>query len=111
MQVARGAKVTFPCVSGRADLRVSIMVSSSFIADAKCRNGWLSFILNNKAERFNTISALLGAIAAVSGVTLLVLLAVREGNPWKITSFSIYGVTLILVYVFSTLYHGSNGRA
>lgn len=87
------------------------MVSSAFKADAKTRNGWLSFILNNKAERFNTISALLGAIAAVFGVTLLVLLAVREGNSWKITSFSIYGVTLILVYVVSTLYHGSNGRA
>jgi len=111
MQVAKGAKVTFLYVSGRAGLRGSIMVSSSFMAVAIRRNGWLSFILNNKAERFNTISALLGTIAAVSGVVWLVLLAVREGNPWKITSFSIYGVTLILVYVFSTLYHGSKGRA
>lgn len=87
------------------------MESSSLKTDAKRRNGWLDFILENKAEQFNTVSALLGAIAAVSGVVWLVLLAVREGNPWKITSFSIYGVTLILVYVFATLYHGSNGRA
>lgn len=65
----------------------------------------------DKAERFNTISALLGAIAAVSGVVWLVMLAVRQGDPWKIASFSIYGVTLILVYVFATLYHGSHGRA
>ena len=77
----------------------------------KRRDGWLVFVLNNKAERFNTISALFGAIAAVFGVILLVLLAVREGNLWKIISFSIYGVTLILVYVFATLYHGSSGRA
>ena len=77
----------------------------------KRRDGWLVFILNNKAERLNTISALFGAIAAVFGVILLVLLAVREGNLWKIISFSIYGVTLILVYVFATLYHGSSGRA
>jgi hemolysin III len=84
---------------------------SSFSSHPKRRNGWLSFALENKAERFNTISALFGAIAAVSGVVWLVTLAVRQGDPWKIASFSIYGVTLILVYVFATLYHGSNGQA
>jgi hemolysin III len=87
------------------------MDSSSFKTDAKCRNGWFGFTLENKVERFNTISALLGAIAAVFGAIWLVSRAVRQGDPWKITSFSIYGVTLILVYVFATLYHGSNGRA
>ena len=65
----------------------------------------------NKSERFNTFSALLGAIAAVAGVIWLLALAVRQGDPWKIGSFSIYGVTLILVYVFATLYHGSDGKA
>jgi channel protein (hemolysin III family) len=69
-------------------------------------NGWLGFTLENKAERFNTISALSGAIAAISGVAWLVTLAVRQGDPWKIASFSIYGVTLVSVYVFATLYQG-----
>lgn len=87
------------------------MELSSFSSHPKRRNGWLGFALENKAERFNTISALLGAIAAVSGVVWLVTLAVRQGDPWKIASFSIYGVTLILVYVFATLHHGSNGQA
>ncbi|MGR9088823.1 MAG: PAQR family membrane homeostasis protein TrhA [Gammaproteobacteria bacterium] len=67
--------------------------------------------MDNHSERFNTISALLGAIAAFSGVIWLVTLAVRQGDPWKIGSFSIYGITLISVYVFATLYHGSNGQA
>jgi hemolysin III len=67
--------------------------------------------LANEAERFNVISALLGAIASVSGVIWLVALAVRQGDFWKIASFSIYGLTLIGVYVFATLYHGSVGRA
>lgn len=83
----------------------------SFSLHPKRGKGWLGFVLQNKAERFNTISALLGAIAAVSGVVWLVAPAVRQGDPWKIASFGIYGVTLILVYVFATLYHGSNGRA
>jgi hemolysin III len=73
--------------------------------------GWLRRVLAHRAERFNTISALLGAIAAVVGMGWLVALAVRQGDPWKIASFSIYGATLISVYVFATLYHGSTGRA
>jgi hemolysin III len=68
------------------------------------------FTKENKAELFNTVTALLGAITAVFGVFWLVSLAVHQGDSWKIVSFSIYGVTLILVYVFATLYHGSNGR-
>jgi hemolysin III len=73
--------------------------------------GWFGFSLADKAERFNTISALVGVIAAIPGVLWLVTLAVRQGDPWKIASFSIYGVTLISVYVFATFYHGSTGQA
>ena len=87
------------------------MELSSLSSHPKRRNVWLGFALENKAERFNTISALLGAIAAAAGVVWLVAIGVRQGDPWKMASFSIYGVTLILVYVFATLYHGSNGRA
>lgn len=86
------------------------MKLNSFASYPKRGNCWLCFALDNKAERFNTISALLGAIAAVSGVIWLVTLAIRQGDPWKIASFSIYGVTLISVFVFATLYHGSNGQ-
>jgi hemolysin III len=64
-----------------------------------------------KAERFNTLSSLLGAIAACAGLVVLVVLAARQGDAWKIVSFSIYGLTLILVYTFSTLYHGLQGRS
>lgn len=64
-----------------------------------------------EAERFNTLSHLLGAIAACAGLVVLVILAVRQGDAWKIVSFSIYGLTLILVYTFSTLYHGLQGKS
>ncbi|MDD5581014.1 MAG: hemolysin III family protein [Methylobacter sp.] len=68
-------------------------------------------MLENKAEQFNIISALTGAIVSIFGVVWLIALAIHQGDPWKISSFSIYGLTLILVYVFATLYHGTNGRA
>ena len=64
-----------------------------------------------KGERFNSISHLIGAAAALAGLVMLVVLASRQGDPWKIVSFSIYGTTLFLLYVFSALYHGLHGKA
>jgi hemolysin III len=63
-----------------------------------------------KGERFNSISHLIGTIAAVIGFFVLMYIAVRQGDPWKLASFSIYGVTLIILYLFSTLYHSFKGR-
>jgi hemolysin III len=62
-------------------------------------------------ERFNSISHLVGAALAVAGTAVLVVLAARVGDPWKIVSFSIYGAMLVALYVFSTLYHSLRGRA
>ena len=63
-----------------------------------------------KGERFNSISHLIGTIAAVIGFFILMYIAVKQGDPWKLASFSIYGVTLIILYLFSTLYHSFKGR-
>jgi hemolysin III len=62
-------------------------------------------------ERFNSISHLVGAGLAVAGTAVLIVLAARLGDPWKIVSFSIYGAMLVALYVFSTLYHSLRGRA
>ena len=62
-------------------------------------------------ERFNSISHLVGAALAVLGSVVLVVVAARMGDPWKIVSFSIYGTMLIALYVASTLYHSLRGRA
>ncbi|ABA56690.1 HylII [Nitrosococcus oceani ATCC 19707] len=63
-----------------------------------------------EGEKFNSISHLVGAVAALAGLVVLVVLAARQGDPWKIVSFSIYGTTLFLSYLASTLYHGSEGK-
>ena len=62
-------------------------------------------------ERFNSISHLVGAGLALAGSVVLVVLAARLGDPWKIVSFSTYGAMLVALYVFSTLYHSVRGRA
>lgn len=64
-----------------------------------------------KGERFNSISALVGAALALAGAALLVVLAARQGDPWKFVSFAVYGTSLLLLFLFSTLYHSLRGTA
>lgn len=62
-------------------------------------------------ERLNSYSHLLGAVAAFAGLAWLVVLAAQQGDAWKVVSFSIYGASLLLLYLLSTLYHSIRGRA
>jgi hemolysin III len=62
-------------------------------------------------ERFNGYTHLAGALLAVAGAVLLIVVASLQGDAWKIVSFSIYGATLIILYSSSTLYHSTRGRA
>jgi hemolysin III len=62
-------------------------------------------------EKFNALTHLVGAVLALAGAVVLVVLAALGGDPWKVVSVSIYGVTLVLMYTFSVLYHSLRGRA
>ena len=64
-----------------------------------------------RGERFNGFTHLAGAILALAGLVALVVTAARQGDVWKIASFSLYGATLFLLYGTSTLYHSLRGRA
>ena len=64
-----------------------------------------------KGEWFNSISHLIGAVAALVGLVIVVVVAAQQGDPWKIVSFSVYGFTLFSLYTISTLYHSLQGRA
>ena len=62
-------------------------------------------------EKLNALTHLVGAVLALAGSVVLVVLAALSGDPWKIVSVSIYGLTLVLLYTVSTLYHSVRGRA
>jgi hemolysin III len=64
-----------------------------------------------KSEQFNVMTCLPGAAAAPPAVALLLAAAVRQGDPWKIVSFGMYGGTLLLLYFTTLLYHALRGRA
>ena len=62
-------------------------------------------------ERFNAWTHLVGAVLAFIGALCLLVQALWEGEPLKIGSVAVYGGTLVLLYVVSTVYHSVRGRA
>ena len=62
-------------------------------------------------ERFNSISHLVGAVLALAGMVALIVIAARQGDSWKLVSFSVYGACLLSLYTSSTLYHSLRHRA
>jgi hemolysin III len=65
----------------------------------------------HKGERFNTITHLVGSIAALVGLVVLIVTASDQGDVLPIVSVTIYGTTLALLYISSTLYHSFRGKA
>lgn len=47
----------------------------------------------------------LGAVLSVLALILLTVLSLRSGDPWRVVSLAIYGSTLAILYISSTLYH------
>jgi hemolysin III len=56
-------------------------------------------------EIANSVIHGVGIALAIAGLVVLVVLSARTGDPWKIISAVIYGVTLVFEYTASTLYH------
>jgi hemolysin III len=53
----------------------------------------------------NSVTHGIGALLSVAGLTVLVFLAIMRGGTRLIASVSVYGATLCLLYLISTLYH------
>jgi len=64
-----------------------------------------------KGEKFNTMTHLIGSIAALIGLVALIFTARRQGDVLPIVSVTVFGTTLVLLYICSTLFHGLEGRA
>jgi hemolysin III len=64
-----------------------------------------------EGERFNIITHLVGSLVALIGLIGLIVTASRQGDVLPIVSVTIYGTTLVLLYIASTLYHSLQGNA
>jgi len=56
-------------------------------------------------EIFNSITHGIGTLLSIAALVLLIVFAAIKGNVWHVVSFSIFGTTLVLLYLSSTLYH------
>ncbi|MGN1402039.1 MAG: hemolysin III family protein [Bacillus sp. (in: firmicutes)] len=62
-------------------------------------------VYTKKEEVVNAITHGIGVLLSIAALVFLVMSAVRDGNAWHITTYSIYGATMILLYLCSTLVH------
>jgi len=68
--------------------------------------------LSKGEEIANSITHGIGALLSMVALIILIIVAGRHGDIWHLVSFSIYGCTLVLLYLSSTLYHSfSNPKA
>ena len=59
-----------------------------------------------QGELANAITHAIGVVLALIGLAVMVTLASLHGGTRQVVSYSIYGVTLVLLYAASTVYHG-----
>ncbi|MBL4773479.1 MAG: hemolysin III family protein [Alcanivoracaceae bacterium] len=56
-------------------------------------------------EKINVISHALGFVLGTTALILLIIKAVKYGNNWHLVSFTIFGISMMLLYGTSTFYH------
>ena len=61
--------------------------------------------VNVREELASALTHGLAAVAALAGSAVLITLAALHGDTWQLGASIVFGVTLLLLYVASTLYH------
>lgn len=61
-------------------------------------------------EIFNMTSHIVGAVLGIVATVLCVVFAAIHGNVYGVVSGAIYGVTMIILYTMSSIYHGLNPK-
>ena len=56
-------------------------------------------------EQFNTWSHALGAVLGIAG--LVILIVKQDGAPWSLFSVLVYGISIIVLFSSSALYHAA----
>ena len=64
-----------------------------------------------REEWWNAFTHGCGAVLGAAAAAALITAAALGGDPWRIVSVAIFGATLILLYLASTLYHATRTPA
>ncbi len=57
-------------------------------------------------ELFNSLSHAVGAVFGVFALITCIIVPASKGNVWGIVGGAIYGISLVLLYTMSSVYHG-----
>ncbi|MCK5061994.1 hemolysin III family protein [Candidatus Parcubacteria bacterium] len=60
--------------------------------------------LNNN-EPISSLTHFIGLMLSIAGLVLMIVAAAKHGTAWHVTGFSIFGASLVLLYLASTVYH------
>ncbi len=64
-----------------------------------------TYVYSRREEVANAVTHGIGALLSVAALALLVVYASLKGTAWHVTSFTIYGATMLMLYTASTLVH------
>lgn len=56
-------------------------------------------------EVANAVTHGIGTLLSIAALVLLIVFSARMGDKWYIVSYTIYGVSMLILYLESTLYH------
>ena len=63
-------------------------------------------------EIANSVIHGVGALLSIAALAVMTAAAVQRGSVWHVVSFAVFGSSMVLLYTFSTIYHGlTNLRA
>jgi hemolysin III len=64
--------------------------------------------MRQREEWWNALTHGLGAVLGGVGAIGLIVAAALQGDPWRIVGVTVFGATLFLLYLASTLYHAAS---
>lgn len=67
--------------------------------------------MNRSEHKVSALVHLIGAALALGGLPVLIVVAASQGTARHVVTFTIFGSTLVFLYLCSTLYHAVEGPA
>ena len=65
-----------------------------------------SLTTNTKGEiAANSITHGIGVVLSIAGLVILIIRAVNHGTGWHLAGFLVFGISLLLLYLASSVYH------
>jgi hemolysin III len=58
----------------------------------------------------NSITHGIGVALSIAGLVILIIRAVNQGSGWRLASYLVFGISLIILYLASTVYHSFANR-